>query len=192
MLNFTGMPGLRYADGKHTFFEGRYVTFGTNPPGSMWAQNPIPRIHFDSTSSGQPASYANEFNCTHPAHGVGCRQFDPYACEEMAYNPLYDAPWGPVRGSPPGRLNTDIEGICSGDWVSGEITDNVIIPPDLPTGDYVVGFRWDCEYVCMLCRYLLPLLLCQQLLHSSPCAGSPCCRALTRTAPCGVVDARPP
>lgn len=155
MLNFTGMPGLRYADGKHTFFEGRYVTFGTNPPGSMWAQNPIPRIHFDSTSSGQPASYANEFNCTHPAHGVGCRQFDPYACEEMAYNPLYDAPWGPVRGSPPGRLNTDIEGICSGDWVSGEITDNVIIPPDLPTGDYVVGFRWDCEYVCMLCRHLL-------------------------------------
>ena len=39
--------------------------------------------------------------------------------------------------------NTDIEGTCSGDWVSGEITDNVIIPADLPTGDYVVGFRWD-------------------------------------------------
>lgn len=140
------MPGLRYADGKHTFFQGRYVTVGTSPPGSAWAQNPIPRIHFDSTSSGQPASYAKEFNCTHPAHGVGCRQFDPYACEEMAVNPQYDAPWGPVLGAPPRRLNTDIEGICSGDWVSGEITDNVIIPGDLPTGDYVVGFRWDCEY----------------------------------------------
>jgi hypothetical protein len=56
---------------------------------------------------------------------------------------VYDAPWRAVRGST--DPNTDIEGTCSGDWVSGEITDNVIIPADLPTGDYVVGFRWDCE-----------------------------------------------
>ena len=43
----------------------------------------IPRIHFDSKSSGQPASFAARFNCTKPARGIGCRQFDPYACEEM-------------------------------------------------------------------------------------------------------------
>ena len=35
-LNFTGMPSLRYADGKQTYFNGRCTSEGTNPPGSTW------------------------------------------------------------------------------------------------------------------------------------------------------------
>jgi hypothetical protein len=140
-LNFTGMPSLRYADGKQTYFKGRCTNVGTNPPGSTWCQNPIPRIHFDDRSSGQPASYKGR--CVHPAKGIDCRQFDPYACEDEEINPLYDGPWQAVRGAK--DPNTDIEGVCAGDWVSGEIADQVGIPSDLPAGDYVLGFRWDCE-----------------------------------------------
>ena len=39
----------------------------------------------------------------------------------------------------------DVEGACSGDWTGGVIVDEVLIPADLPAGDYVLGWRWDCE-----------------------------------------------
>eukprot|EP01051_Picozoa_sp_SAG22_P019108 SAG22_NODE_3423_length_1720_cov_1.367057_2_plen_209_part_00 len=126
-LNFTGMPSLRYADGKQTYFKGRCTREGTNPPGSPWCQNPIPRIHFDDHSSGQPASYKGK--CTHPAKGIDCRQFDPYACEDEKVNPIYGGPWQAVRGST--DPNTDIEGVCAGDWV---VSDRY----RTPTGSHLV------------------------------------------------------
>eukprot|EP00041_Stephanoeca_diplocostata_P027264 m.748453 g.748453 ORF g.748453 m.748453 type:complete len:147 (-) comp23148_c0_seq53:724-1164(-) len=85
---------------------------GTTPKGSTWAQNPIPRIHFDSTSSGQPTGFDG---CQKKAKGIQCRQFKPYACPDEPINPLYNAPWHAVTGEP--EPNTDIEGMCSGDWV---------------------------------------------------------------------------
>ena len=33
--------------------QGTFVDQGTYPPGSTWAMNPIPRINYDSSSSGQ-------------------------------------------------------------------------------------------------------------------------------------------
>lgn len=36
-------------------------------------------------------------------------------------------------------------GPCSGNLINAVIVDHVLIPHDLPPGDYVVGFRWDCE-----------------------------------------------
>eukprot|EP00041_Stephanoeca_diplocostata_P027268 m.748566 g.748566 ORF g.748566 m.748566 type:complete len:340 (-) comp23148_c0_seq65:724-1743(-) len=111
-LEFTGMPSLRWTDGTRTWFEGVYVSEGTTPKGSTWAQNPIPRIHFDSTSSGQPTGFDG---CQKKAKGIQCRQFKPYACPDEPINPLYNAPWHAVTGEP--EPNTDIEGMCSGDWV---------------------------------------------------------------------------
>ena len=35
--------------------------------------------------------------------------------------------------------------MCSGNWVAGQIADSVTIPSTLPAGDYVVGWRYDCE-----------------------------------------------
>ena len=34
---------------------------------------------------------------------------------------------------------------CSSDWVVGVISDRVLVPKDLPAGDYVLGWRWDAE-----------------------------------------------
>ena len=36
-------------------------------------------------------------------------------------------------------------GECSGDWTGGLIVDEVIVPAGLAPGEYVVGWRWDCE-----------------------------------------------
>lgn len=41
--------------------------------------------------------------------------------------------------------SVDVEGACSGDWTAGVIVDRVVVPQDLPAGDYVLGWRWDCE-----------------------------------------------
>ena len=51
----------------------------------------------------------------------------------------------PFHKIEPTARTGDIEGDCSGDWTGGQIIDEVIIPKDLPSGEYVVGFRWDCE-----------------------------------------------
>jgi predicted carbohydrate-binding protein with CBM5 and CBM33 domain len=34
---------------------------------------------------------------------------------------------------------------CSSDWVVGVVSDKVLIPSDLPAGEYVLGWRWDAE-----------------------------------------------
>ena len=36
-------------------------------------------------------------------------------------------------------------GHCSGNLIDAAIVDQVLVPEDLPAGEYVVGFRWDCE-----------------------------------------------
>jgi len=52
---------------------------------------------------------------------------------------------GPSSGLEGGTWIHGIEGRCSGDFIGGQIVDHVVIPKDLPKGDWVVGFRWDCE-----------------------------------------------
>lgn len=50
-----------------------------------------------------------------------------------------------MRGGGLAAENVDVQGDCSGDLSLASIVDNVVIPADFPTGDAVLGFRWDCE-----------------------------------------------
>lgn len=131
-LNFTGMPSLRWNDGKEMWFRGTYVSEGTFPPGSMWARNPIPRIDDSAATSGEPAS---DKGCKDPAVGLACRAFSP-VCEEEA-----GTPWHKIE---PTSRASDVEGLCSGDWTDGVIVDRLQIPSDLAAGDFVLGWRWEC------------------------------------------------
>jgi len=129
---------LRWTNGTEHHIQGTFVDEGTSPNGSTWAMNPIPRIDFDSHNSGQPKAFSG---CTMPAKGLACRQFDP-KCPQ-------DRGWTLNPGSQQGKNGTgnigDVAGVCSGDWLGGEIVDTVVVPKDLPAGDYVLGWRWDCE-----------------------------------------------
>ena len=43
----------------------------------------------------------------------------------------------------PSRLG---QGRCSGEWLTKVTTyDQLVVPAHLPPGEYVLGFRWDCE-----------------------------------------------
>lgn len=125
---------LQWKNGTRLSINGTFVDKGTWPVGSTWAMNPIPRIDFDSKSSGQPSGFSG---CDY-VHGVvkgsACRQFSP------------PCPWDDGWYSQPGRTHSvDVEGACSGDWTGGVIVDQVLIPADLEPGEYVLGWRWDCE-----------------------------------------------
>lgn len=139
-----GKQALLFNNGTRFPIDGTFVTDGTHPPGSEWAMNPIPRIDFDDHSSGQPAGWQGCKLIPRPpcqqkpcgdVVGKGCIQFDP------------PCPWDDGWFSQPGATphNIDVEGACSGDWTGGVILDEVIIPPDLAPGAYVLGWRWDCE-----------------------------------------------
>jgi len=105
---------------------------GPNPVGYPWALNPIPRIHFDSSSSGQPAGWSG---CTEPAIGAKCIAFAP-PCTG-------DTGWKQVNGT---RTSpNDVQGKCSGDATTVTIIDRLEVPTSLAPGAYVLGWRWDCE-----------------------------------------------
>lgn len=132
-LNFTGMPRLRWNDGKELFYHGMYLTEGTSPRSSMWARNQIPRIDDSGADSGEP--WDQRSLCQDGAKGTACRAFEPI-CEEAT------PPWHRIE---PQARHSDVEGYCSGDWTGGMLVDRVQIPEWLPPGEYVLGWRWDCE-----------------------------------------------
>eukprot|EP00037_Helgoeca_nana_P029635 m.356205 g.356205 ORF g.356205 m.356205 type:complete len:377 (-) comp28018_c3_seq1:2541-3671(-) len=125
---------LQWNNGTRYPINGTFVDVGTHPAGSTWAMNPIPRIDFDATSSGQAPGFVNCSMVKGNPVGSGCRQFNP-PCP-------WDNGW---YAQPPAHTSVDVEGACSGDWTGGRIIDTVIIPADIHPSDYVLGWRWDCE-----------------------------------------------
>ena len=113
-----------------------WVDTGVKPAGSTWARNPIPRINDDNVGLVDPAS------CPGPngRSGPGCIQFPPPCPFDHGMLPCNETADGEL-----GRCDGTGMGPCSADWVVGTIQDKVTIPADLPPGDYVLGWRWDCE-----------------------------------------------
>ena len=50
------------------------------------------------------------------------------------------------------------QGDCSGDLTAAAIVDHVVIPAGLTPGDYILGFRWDCEGEGHACATVLCLV----------------------------------
>ena len=118
---------------------------GPNPVGYPWALNPIPRINFDSSSSGQPSG---AHGCTKPAIGAKCIEFTP-PCKG-------DTGWRPVNGT---RDMTDVAGECSGDATGVTVVDRLLLPRELPAGEYVLGCAsWSQSSDLWVVPSLLPTL----------------------------------
>eukprot|EP00746_Dinoflagellata_sp_MGD_P021488 gnl/MRDRNA2_/MRDRNA2_150165_c0_seq1.p1 gnl/MRDRNA2_/MRDRNA2_150165_c0~~gnl/MRDRNA2_/MRDRNA2_150165_c0_seq1.p1 ORF type:complete len:462 (+),score=70.98 gnl/MRDRNA2_/MRDRNA2_150165_c0_seq1:63-1448(+) len=111
---------LILGNGTALSFTGTYISEGTIPNGSTWAMNPIP-----ACGDAIPGTYGKA--CDFP-------QFPPPpGCDETC--------WG----------NSD-ETIRSGGRhaVLPTIVDHLSIPATLPPGDYVLGWRWDCEQTAQI------------------------------------------
>jgi hypothetical protein len=130
---------LLWNNGSRLSIPGVWVDNGTNPIGSTWARNPIPRIDW---GTGGPQHGAYGGNCDSPKGNrtAACVNFKPPCTEGEWENQGQMLPWHTIDGA---AEPDDVEGYCSGDWTDGQIVDEVLIPKDLPKGDYVVGWRWD-------------------------------------------------
>jgi len=120
---------LVWINGTRLPIHGMFVDQGVHPAGSTWARNPIPRINTDNRGLDPAAAAA----CPGPdgLSGPGCAQFQP--------------PCPMDHGPEPWSSDLSYQGACSGDWTVGLIADTVLIPDELPPGDYVLGWRYDCE-----------------------------------------------
>ena len=67
-----------------------------------------------------------------------------WTCCERWFDPPCDAP---VSLHPPQPLS---QGLCSGEWLTNITMYDYLRVHDVPAGDYVLGFRWDCEFAAQI------------------------------------------
>lgn len=115
-MPFADDSSLMMSNGTITKLKSTFVSEGTLPVGSTWQMLPIPDTHIVHPSGTAAESWT----------------FEP-PCYEPAYS----------EGRDPGGLN---EFRCSGQWMNNiTIYDYLRVPERLEPGEYVLGFRWDCE-----------------------------------------------
>ena len=121
-MPFAGNSSLMLSNGTKIELNSTFVSEGTLPKGSTWQMNPIPGyvIHSGGTKGG-----GWEY-CKKP--GPECRWFDP---------PCYDP-----KSEHPDNLG---QGLCSGEWLTNITFYDKLRVPNVPAGDYVMSFRYDCE-----------------------------------------------
>jgi hypothetical protein len=116
---FADDSSLMLGNGTMIKLNSTFVSEGTLPAGSTWQMNPIPGYVIEAFNGWH--------YCKQP--GKNCRWFDP---------PCYD----PYSEHP----DTLGQGLCSGEWLTNvTFYDQLRIPGHLEPGEYVLGFRWDCE-----------------------------------------------
>jgi hypothetical protein len=121
-LDFVGQSWFRWggAEGKTSYFNATTVggegTTSTSPAGSEWRINPIPRAWRDKTGAWGK-NPAGSSNQAQTGEG-----FQPFCEDSAGYSCTSE--WGPYNM---------------------EIVDKVQIPANLTAGEWVLGWRWDCE-----------------------------------------------
>jgi hypothetical protein len=126
-LAFVGNSSLRYGGegGRRVWFDSQALGWETNvgtlPPGSSWRKVPLPRA---PTRAGEDWGWKNFGASFEPV----CEE--PKACTE-GQGPR--VPLGACQCSGQGAPTNPI---------GAEVVDRVLIPADIPAGDYVLGWRW--------------------------------------------------
>mmetsp|Transcript_80996 Transcript_80996/g.188161 ORF Transcript_80996/g.188161 Transcript_80996/m.188161 type:complete len:340 (+) Transcript_80996:100-1119(+) len=140
VLRFAGETSwIVYTDGTKKEFRRTTVRAGTYPVGSEWARNPIPGCRMCPTyqkcgppvdPGPAPGSAAwNDWNCC----SAGCDGSGTFK--------LPSCPPGTAQFPEPVPGLSSFEN-ATWDW---SIMDRVVVPENLPPGDYLLSWRWDCE-----------------------------------------------
>lgn len=128
-LDFVGNSSLRWGGkgGEQLFFNssalGWEVNVGTVPEGSTWRKCPLPRGPWDWAMTGA--------------------SFEPICEESDECKKSHNS--RPKCLGPEAPCTCKCSGDGIGDLPQLEIVDQVRIPANLKPGDYVLGWRWDCE-----------------------------------------------
>lgn len=135
------------------------VTQGTFPKGSEWARNPIPSCYYcDQSKCG--GLMPNMTDIFEPYEGVFYAGGEEWWQQEQC---AQDCSGFSMMSCPPGmtQFKEPLPGVSSylGNWmfdpakntefgIEGlqySIVDKILVPDDIPIGDYILSFRWDCE-----------------------------------------------
>jgi hypothetical protein len=140
-LKFSGDKSwVLYSDGTRKEFPMTKVTEGTYPEGSEWARDPVPgcKVCDAYTTCGSPlppvpgkvySDWDTQVNCYARCDGSNLAT-DQGRCE----NGTAQFP----------EASPGISGFGKFVWNWG-IMDLVEVPTDIEAGDYLLGWRWDCE-----------------------------------------------
>ena len=127
---------LPFADGTSTLrwggvggrthrFNATDVSVGTVPAGSTWRRSPLPRGPWDWETYGpSPLPVCDE----------------PAACRASVHHPT-----PPGHSSQEGAAPCECSGSGVGDLYTLEVVDTLRLPAGLAPGEWVLGWRWDCE-----------------------------------------------
>lgn len=115
------------------------------PKGSTWARDPLPRI-YDLKKKGLATNgTCPGANVRNASGQFGCLAF-PAPCPWDTYITDGLTPCNQtLENGLLGRCDSNGMSQCSDDWTIGVISDHVLIPSHLAAGEYVLGWRWDCE-----------------------------------------------
>jgi hypothetical protein len=119
-LDFAARTWLEFRNGSRLEIDGLYLTTGTFPPKSMWAMNPLP--------------FARKGSFSPPCEGKDNRT--------NTTDPMYS--WGNVSrsGMPPWESSS---ALCEGTFPFGVNVIHELEVPHVPSGEYVLGMRYDSE-----------------------------------------------
>lgn len=140
---------IQYGDDKtnRTGFPAMRISEGTFPKGSTWTKNPIPPCMAEDQGPSQQASYT----CDNPMFEPplpGLFGDGPGSCVSWGihgpvegYHSLYDTYGKLVYQAP----CTKEEALKTAFQFQFNIFDEVVVPKELPVGEYVLSFRLDSE-----------------------------------------------
>ena len=127
---FAGDSKLMMSNGSMLQLTSTFVSQGTSPAGSTWQMVPIPMGH-DYCTVGSKMNPNCKAVGESKLHGDAPGHPFPSQCNDPC-----------PKGGCPGLS----QGLCSGEWMTNiTMYDQLTVPADLEAGEYVLGFRWDCE-----------------------------------------------
>merc|ERR1712217_11450 len=107
------------ANGTKIKINSTFVSEGTSPAGSTWQMNPIPGYVIVNPKDRM-------WKCCERWFEPPCDDTDPVPKDD--HHALVQP------------------GLCSGEWLNNvTFYDQLRVPDHLEPGEYVLGFRWDCE-----------------------------------------------
>jgi len=139
---------ILFADGKRVPINGTFISEGTTPAGSTWSRLPIPATALgprclpgpNDTNSTPNGCQVWEGRTNHNGHVDGpcvpCPETPGSDCSRCS-NPGWpgSGPRPAFEPLVPGVMEAPVEGVL----------DVVQVPSHLPAGEYVLGWRYDCE-----------------------------------------------